>query len=72
MSDRNSADIFGSILTYLSALNQDQQSDLCGALSYVAEQIYDMSEEYDFSPEQMGCDAALREFGLLDEEGVYL
>ncbi len=72
MADRNSADIFGSILTYLSVLNKDKKGDLFGALSYVAEKIYDMSEEYDFSPYQMGCDEALKEFGLLDEEGVYL
>lgn len=58
MADRSAASAFGVVFEILAS-----QVDL-KAVRGAAEEIFDETVGYDFSPDQMDCDDALEELGL--------
>lgn len=58
MADRTSAALFAEIFDVLAS---DEPMDR----KALARRFYELSQGYDFSPSQMGCDEALTKLGLL-------
>lgn len=58
MADRSAAVAFGDVFEILAS-----QADL-RAMTGVAEEIFDLTSDYDFTPDQMDCDEALETLGL--------
>lgn len=61
MADRTSAEIFSRFFTECAKINDDTAKK-------IAAKAWKWSQAYDFSYEQMECDAALRKLGLNPDE----
>ena len=58
MADRTSAGVFGEIFCILAEDPSDEHKKM-------ARRIFELSRGYDFSPYQMGADAACQKLGLV-------
>jgi hypothetical protein len=58
VADRKSAGLFGNIFRYLAEYHNDRDG------KKFAQWLYDQSAGYDFSDNQMECDAALNDLGV--------
>lgn len=57
MADRTSAELFGVFFEFLAKNPTEENKEM-------AEDIYERIRDYDFSPDQMGCDDELITLGL--------
>ena len=57
MADRTSARVFGKVFRLLAKKPTDEHKA-------IATELWPETEEYDFSPDQMYCDDALKALGL--------
>lgn len=58
MADRTSAGIFGDIFEFLVTMEQNEHT------KKFAKKMWENSYEYDFCPDQMGCDDSLVKLGF--------
>ena len=63
MSDRAKAKAFGAVFMAI-AHRHSRTGDECSSLVKLAFDIWRCPERYDFTPDQMNCDAALCSLGL--------
>lgn len=63
MADRTAADIFGRVFACLVFAQEEAGMDV----RELALSILELTNDYDFTPHQMGADIALRTLGIYDE-----